>query len=191
MPGQYQFTMRSGPNPGTVFALEGEQLTIGRDSSNEIAINDAEVSRRHARLTFQGGKYVIEDLGSTNGTYVNGQRLTGQRVLKSGEVVSLGEQIQLVYEAVNADPGATMVSARKGKAPEPRPAASSPPPAPQAYAGQVPASQPDAAAAKKTNPLPIVIGVGAVVLICACIAFFWYIDTNYLWCTFFPFLGGC
>jgi pSer/pThr/pTyr-binding forkhead associated (FHA) protein len=189
MPGQYQLTMRSGPNPGTVFTLEGEQLSIGRDSSNEISINDAEVSRRHARLTFQGGKYVIEDLGSTNGTYVNGQRLTGQRVLKSGEVVSLGEQIQLVYEAVDADPGATMVSSRK--APEPR-AAAAPPPAPQAYAGQVPASAPEAdTGAKKTNPLPIVIGVGAVVLICACIAFFWYIDTNYLWCTFFPFLGGC
>ena len=189
MPGQYQLTMRSGPNPGTVFTLEGEQLSIGRDSSNEIAINDAEISRRHARLTFQGGKYVIEDMGSTNGTYVNGQRLTGQRVLKSGEVIALGEQIQLVYEAVDADAGATMVSARKAAAP--RPAVSAPPPAPQAYAGQVPASPPGSTAAKKTNPLPIVIAAGAVVLICACIAFFWYVDANYLWCTIFPFLGGC
>jgi pSer/pThr/pTyr-binding forkhead associated (FHA) protein len=181
--------MRSGPNPGTVFPLEGEQISIGRDSSNEITINDAEVSRRHARLTFQGGKFVAEDLGSTNGTYVNGQRLTGQRVLKSEEVISLGEQIELVYEAVESDPGATMVSSRKAAAP--RAAVAAPPPSPPAYAGQVPASPPESAEGKKINPLPIVIGVGAVVLICACIAFFWYIDSNYLWCTFFPFLGGC
>lgn len=189
MPGQYQITLRSGPNPGAVFALEGEQFSIGRDSTNEITINDAEVSRRHARLTFQGGKFVIEDLGSTNGTYVNGQRLTGQRVLKSGEVIALGEQIELVYEAVEADPGATMVSSRKAAAP--RPPAAAPPPAPPAYAGQVPASSSEPSPARKTNPMPIVIAVGAVVLICACIAFFWYIDANFLWCTFFPFLGGC
>lgn len=188
MPGQYQFTMRSGPNPGTVYPLEGDQLSIGRDSSNEVAINDAEISRRHARLTFQGGKYVLEDLGSTNGTFVNGQRLTGPRVLKPGEVISLGEQIVFVYEAVETDPGATMVSQRKPAAPRP-PAA--PPPAPRQYAGQVPASPPAGMPAKKTKIAPIAIGIGAVVLICLCIGALWYIDRNYLWCTFLPFLGGC
>jgi len=75
MAAQFQFVMRSGPTPGATFSLEGDQLTIGRDSSSGVAINDAEISRKHARLTFQGGKYVIEDLGSTNGTFVNGQRL--------------------------------------------------------------------------------------------------------------------
>lgn len=190
MPGQYQLTMRSGPVPGTVYSLEGEQLTIGRDSSNDIAVNDAEVSRRHARLTFQGGKYVLEDMGSTNGTFVNGQRLTGPRVLKSGEVISLGEQIVFVYEAVESDPGATMVSARKAAAVA-RPAApASPPPAPQPYAGQVPAG-PSEVSAKKFNPLPIVIAVGAIALICVCVGFLWWVDANYMWCTFFPFLGGC
>ena len=42
----------------------GDLLSIGRDSSNEIAVNDAEVSRRHARLTFQGGKYVLDVITS-------------------------------------------------------------------------------------------------------------------------------
>jgi len=190
MPGQYQLTMRSGPNPGTVYALDGDQISIGRDSTNEIPVNDAEVSRRHARLTFQGGKYVLEDAGSTNGTFVNGQRLTGPRVLKSGEVISLGEQIVFVYESVDSDPGATMVSQRK--APAARPVASTPPPPPQPYAGQVPADPIGAAApAKKTNPVPIAIAVGAVVLICACIAFFVWVDQTYRWCVFFPFLSGC
>jgi pSer/pThr/pTyr-binding forkhead associated (FHA) protein len=54
----FQFVMRSGPTPGVIFPLEGDQLIIGRDAVNAVAINDAEVSRKHARLTFQGGKYV-------------------------------------------------------------------------------------------------------------------------------------
>lgn len=190
MPGQYQLTIRSGPNPGTVYALDGDQLTIGRDSSNEIAVNDAEVSRRHARLTFQGGKYVLEDMGSTNGTFVNGQRLTGPRVLKSGEVISLGEQIVFVYEAVNsADPGATIVSPRS--VPEARPVSTPPPPPPQAYAGDVPASLPEAMEQRKLNPVPIAIGVGALLLVCACIVFLVWVDQTYRWCVFFPFIPGC
>ena len=105
MTSQYQLIMRSGPTPGAAYTLEGDQITIGRDSTNGITINDAEISRRHARLTFQGGKYILEDLGSTNGTFVNGQRLAGPRVLKPGEVVSFGEQIVLVFEATNFDAG--------------------------------------------------------------------------------------
>ena len=189
MPGQYQLTMRSGPNPGTVYALDGELISIGRDSSNEITVNDAEISRRHSRLSFQGGKYVLEDMGSTNGTFVNGQRLTGPRVLKSGEVVSLGEQIVFVYEAVMSDPGATVISSRAADI-APRPV-STPPPPPQAYAGQVPAVQPEAAPEKKINPVPIAIAVGAVLLICVCIAFFVWVDQTYRWCVFFPFIPGC
>ena len=189
MPGQYQLTMRSGPNPGTVYALEGDQISIGRDSTNEIPVNDAEVSRRHARLSFQGGKYVLEDMGSTNGTFVNGQRLTGPRVLKSGEVVSLGEQIVFVYEAVEIDPGATMVSPRKAAAV--RPPVAAPPPPPQAFAGSVPASPMAPAPAKKTNIVPIAIAIGAVLFICVCIAFFIWVDQTYRWCVFFPFIPGC
>ena len=191
MPGQYQLTMRSGPNPGTVYALDSEQISIGRDSSNGITVNDAEVSRRHSRLTFQGGKYVLEDLGSTNGTFVNGQRLTGPRVLKSGEVISLGEQIVFVYEAVESDPGATMVSSRAADLIS-RPTSTPSPSTPQQiYAGQVPPDQPEDAAEKKLNPVPIAIAVGAVLLICVCISFFVWVDQTYRWCVFFPFIPGC
>jgi hypothetical protein len=195
MASQFQLIMRQGPTPGATFILEGSQLNIGRDSTNEIVINDAEVSRRHARLTFQGGKYVLEDLGSTNGTFVNGQRLAGPRVLKAGEVVSLGEQIVLVYEVTTNDPGATMVSPRAAAAPAISRPQTPPPPPPADYVGSVPASpapvvsQP--APAKKVNILPIIIAVAVLVFICVCAGILWYIDRNYLWCTFFPFLGGC
>ncbi len=189
----FQFVMRSGPTPGATFSLEGDQLVIGRDSSSGVAINDAEISRKHARLNFQGGKYVIEDLGSTNGTFVNGQRLVSPVVLKSGDVVSLGEQIVLMYEALSGDPGETVLSARKVPArPAPAPAPMPAPPAPQQYYStpvSMPAVPPPVA--RQANNLPIFIVVGVLVLICLCVAALWYIDANYLWCTFFPFIPGC
>jgi len=196
MASQFQLIMRTGPTPGATFILEGDQLSIGRDSTNEITINDAEVSRRHARLTFQGGKYVLEDLGSTNGTFVNGQRLAGPRVLKAGEVVSFGEQIVLVFEVTTNDPGATMVSPRAAAAvPSVSRPASPPPPPPADYVGSVPASPAPSvstpAPAKKMNILPIIIAVAVLFFLCICAGVLWYIDANFLWCTFFPFLGGC
>jgi len=197
MASQYQLIMRQGPTPGAIFSLEGDQLTIGRDSTNEVTINDAEVSRRHARLTFQGGKYVLEDLGSTNGTFVNGQRLAGPRVLKTGEVVSFGEQIVLVFEMSSNDPGATMVSPRAGAIPAAERPASPPPQPPPGYASSMPpqpANQPPVQSsmpANKKNMTPMMIGGGVLLILCICGAALWYIDNNYLWCTFFPFMGGC
>ncbi len=192
MASQFQLIMRTGPTPGAAFTLEGDQMTIGRDSTNEIVINDAEISRRHSRLTFQGGKYVLEDLGSTNGTFVNGQRLAGPRVLKAGEVVSFGEQIVLVFEANNIDSGATVISPRATAVPSVARPISAPPP-PAEYAGSIPASPAPVAyePAKRTNLTPIIIGVGVLFLVCICGGILWYIDANFLWCTFFPFLGGC
>ncbi len=180
---QFQFVMRSGPTPGVVFPLEGEQLTIGRDSSNAVAVNDAEVSRKHARLTFQGGKYVIDDLGSTNGTFVNGQRLAGPVVLKAGDVVSLGEQIVLMFDAINADAGATVAVSRKAVPSAPPVQSYSPPPTP-GYAAP-------AATGQKRNMAPIFIGLGALLFLCLCAGFFWWVDATFRWCVFFPFLSGC
>jgi pSer/pThr/pTyr-binding forkhead associated (FHA) protein len=194
MMSQFQLIMRTGPTPGAAFTLEGDQITIGRDSSNGIVINDAEISRRHARLTFQGGKYVLEDLGSTNGTFVNGQRLAGPRVLKAGEVVSFGEQIVLVFETVTIDPGATMVSPRAAAVPSISRPVMPPPPPPAEYAGSIPASPVPTTAdepveEKKMNMIPIFIGAGVLVFICFCIVVLLIVDadpTGARWCIF-PF----
>ena len=189
MAAQFQFVMRSGPTPGATYSLEGDQLTIGRDSVNGVVINDAEISRKHARLTFQGGKYVLEDLGSTNGTFVNGQRLAGPVVLKSGDVVSLGEQIVLMYDALSVDSGATVMSSRKGV---PAPVVPPPPSQPVAQTPSANYSTP-LTPVKKNNTLVLVIG--GLVLLCLCAIVVYavgtYIDNHYLWCTFAPFLTGC
>ena len=186
---QFQFVMRSGPTPGETFPLEGDQLIIGRDSSNSIAINDAEISRKHSRLSFQGGKYVIEDLGSTNGTFVNGQRLAGPVVLKPGDVVSLGEQIVLMYDVINLDPGATIASPRAARmvAPPVQPVA----PVYNAMPAQNATPVYSSAPAKKTNLVPFFIGGGVLLFLCLCVTFFWWVDATYRWCTFFPFISGC
>jgi len=204
MAAQFQFVMHSGPTPGKTFPIEGDVLTLGREAGNQIVINDAEISRKHIQLVFQGGKYILTDLGSTNGTFVNGQRLTGQHILQPGEVVSLGEQINLLFEAVTvSDPNATMLSSSKPARSTKAAQAAPPPPAPapmppaqsSAYAGQVPAGPAAPAAsgpagqAKSRTPM-IIAGVVVLCLICACAGGLYYIDSANLWCTFFPFLFG-
>src|SRR5258707_11496448 len=129
--GSYRLTVRQGPVPGKVFDLVKDVMTIGRDMNNDVVINDAEVSRNHGRLTSQSGGYLIEDLASTNGTFVNGQRLIGPKLLNPGDVIGLGETIVIEYSYV-ADAGATVVAS----APPPRmmaepPTAPPPPPVPE------------------------------------------------------------
>ncbi len=179
MAGKFQFIMRSGPTPGASYPLEAEMITIGRDASNTIQVNDAEMSRRHARLQFQGGKYIIEDLGSTNGTNVNGQRLSAPYILRPGDVVSFGEQIVLAFEASDFDPGATLASPRSvGARPQP---VATPPPPPQSYAGSV-TSGPLPPVAGRNN-MPII--AGAIILLCLCAvgAFLFFAPTSF-WCIF-------
>jgi len=106
---EYRLVMRQGPTPGLEFELSKSELTIGRDVINDIVINDAEVSRKHVRLLLDSGRYRIEDLGSTNGTFINGKRLVGPHILAIGEQINLGENVLIVYESAQFDPDATMV----------------------------------------------------------------------------------
>ncbi|MCV4783148.1 FHA domain-containing protein, partial [Escherichia coli] len=62
---------------------------IGRDASNDIVLEGLQISKKHARLILSGGQMVIEDLGSTNGTYVNGVRITKQ-ILGPNDTVGIG-----------------------------------------------------------------------------------------------------
>jgi predicted component of type VI protein secretion system len=77
-----------GPT-GRSVALAGE-LTIGRRAACEIALRDDSVSGRHARLRRRSGQWEVEDLGSTNGTFVNGRRVDGPQPLRPGDVIGVG-----------------------------------------------------------------------------------------------------
>lgn len=97
----YQLIVRKGPKVGEKFLLETLSLTAGRDPVSDIILNDPEVSRQHARFTQTDSGYQVQDLGSTNGTFVNGQRLESEPMdLQPGYTVSMGSGITLLYEEV-------------------------------------------------------------------------------------------
>jgi pSer/pThr/pTyr-binding forkhead associated (FHA) protein len=175
MSAQFQLVMRSGPTPGKVFPLEADEVIVGRDATSGVAINDAEVSRKHAKLILHGSAYTIQDLGSTNGTFVNQQRITATQVLNPGDTVSFGEKIILQYEAAY-DPNATMVAGSKQPVtalPVQKPAqapASAPAQAPApVYSGQVPSSPTPVAAQPKKKRTGLIIGIILVLLILVCL----------------------
>src|SRR5215207_5002524 len=102
----FRLIVRRGPQPNQTYDLNKDIVTLGRDITNDIVINDPEVSRHHMRMTRGAGGFTIEDLGSTNGTFINGQRLTGARPMRPGDMIGLGETVTLAYEGVNAGGGA-------------------------------------------------------------------------------------
>jgi hypothetical protein len=165
MAAQYQFVMRSGPNPGKIYPLEALEIIIGRDTSDGITINDAEVSRKHAKLSLHGSTFMIQDLGSTNGTFINGLRLTSTQVLNPGDTVSFGENIVLIYEAAY-DPNATVIAsaqASKTVAPVDKPApapipAPFPTPAPAPVPPPIYRPAPTPAPAPAPAPIPVFSG---------------------------------
>ena len=90
--------MRSGPIPGSSFYLEKPEVTLGRDLSNDIPVPDQEISRRHARFVTRPDGVYIEDLGSTNGTFINGVRISSPQRLNSGDLITLAETTVMSFE---------------------------------------------------------------------------------------------
>ncbi len=107
----YRLTVIKGFNKGEEFPLKGDEITIGRGDENGIVFNIAEVSRAHAVLTKTEGGYMIRDLGSTNGTFVDKKEVGGKYLLKPGDTVMLGDAIYLTYMA-DADPDETLIAPR-------------------------------------------------------------------------------
>jgi len=98
----YWIVIRRGPKLNQMFRLEKDVVTLGRDVANDIAINDPEVSRYHLRLLKRGDAYALEDLGSTNGTQINGVQVSEVKSLNDGDTIMLGDAIVLSYDLVYA-----------------------------------------------------------------------------------------
>jgi len=81
----------TGPHAGEVFKLIPGVITIGRSTDNVLPLSkDKEISRKHTKITYEGGQFVAEDQGSLNGTFVNNDRIEGPRYLEDGDVLMVG-----------------------------------------------------------------------------------------------------
>ena len=93
---------------GKSFELSGKEVTVGRIEDNAIQLEHASVSGHHAVLTLDEQDYVLKDLDSTNGSRVNGEKITSQK-LRRNDMVRLGN-IELLYDSEHAPPGRPMPS---------------------------------------------------------------------------------
>ena len=163
MPGpNFRLILRRGPTPGQAFSLDQLPMTIGRDPANQLPIDGAGVSRRHAQISLSGAGLMVEDLGSSNGTYVNGHRLTAPLVLQPGDRLNLGQNVEFEVEGPTARPAATVFEGAGVAVPPPAPAPAAPhvppptaaparPPAPPARP-QPPAARPPMPPAQPAAP---------------------------------------
>ena len=86
-----------GPNTGARFLLDSDEVSSGRHQDSDIFLDDVTVSRKHATFRREGDDFIVRDVGSLNGTYVNRKRID-DAVLKTGDEVQIGK-FRLVFYA--------------------------------------------------------------------------------------------
>ena len=99
-PGTALLVVLRGPNTGARFLLDDDEVMSGRHPDSDIFLDDVTVSRKHAVFTRTGSGFVVRDVGSLNGTYVN-RELVDEATLKTGDEVQIGK-FRLVFYASQA-----------------------------------------------------------------------------------------
>lgn len=94
--------MVDGPSSGTRFFIEKAELVIGRDDRCDVVIPDRQVSRQHARITLRDEGYILKDLGSKNGTFVNGREVDGPHALQDGDEIQIAYCCKLAFVGAEA-----------------------------------------------------------------------------------------
>jgi pSer/pThr/pTyr-binding forkhead associated (FHA) protein len=89
-PGTALLVVKRGPNAGSRFLLDAEVTTAGRHPESDIFLDDVTVSRRHAEFAREGGGFLVRDVGSLNGTYLNRERIDAAG-LAGGDEVQIGK----------------------------------------------------------------------------------------------------
>ena len=96
--GSAMLLVQRGPDAGARFLLDSDTVSVGRHPDSDIFLDDISVSRRHATFTRSGAGYVIADLGSLNGSYINRDRIDNEVALAGGDEVQIGKY-RLIYFA--------------------------------------------------------------------------------------------
>jgi hypothetical protein len=89
--GPRTLVVTAGPLAGTKITLGEQPILIGRADDSTLVLTDDFASSRHARLTNRGGQWYVEDLGSTNGTYLDQQRVQGPLLVNPGQPIRIGQ----------------------------------------------------------------------------------------------------
>ena len=163
-PDNFRLVVRRGPQPNQTYAISKDLTTLGRDITNDIVINDRETSRHHLRLQRAADTVTVEDLGSTNGTFINGKRVSGAATLQNGDMVGLGETVTLAFEIQRAQQMPAAAPAAGGGLSTPAPLTPPPMEAPPAeasygppsaaFAGQQPLADPYSPPVGESTPAP-------------------------------------
>ncbi|MBV9661515.1 MAG: zinc-ribbon and FHA domain-containing protein [Acidimicrobiales bacterium] len=94
--------VKRGPNAGSRFALSKDRTTIGRHPDSDIFLDDVTVSRRHAEVVHNNGRFTVTDAGSLNGTYLNRERIE-QADMHSGDELQIGKfRLVFLYEVLRS-----------------------------------------------------------------------------------------
>lgn len=134
---EFWLVIQSQGRPDQTFALEQDEVGFGRDPRNALVFDDPEISRQHGRFIRQPEGYLLEDLASLNGTYLNGKRLAPNqpRRLYDGDTIGLTETLTLTYRMRTVEPEEPISPpAPAAPAYDPRTLYSPPPPEPAAWA---------------------------------------------------------
>jgi hypothetical protein len=91
--GPRHLVVTAGPLSGTRITLGEQAILVGRADDSTLVLTDDFASSRHARLTNRGGQWYVEDLGSTNGTYLDQQRVQGPLLVGSGQPIRIGQTV--------------------------------------------------------------------------------------------------
>ncbi|HET9654353.1 MAG TPA: FHA domain-containing protein [Kineosporiaceae bacterium] len=102
--GSALLVVRRGPNAGARFLLDGPRTTAGRRPDSDIFLDDVTVSRKHAEFLRKEGRFVVRDVGSLNGTYVQRDRIE-EVVLRAGDEVQIGKY-RMIFHPSPRDTGA-------------------------------------------------------------------------------------
>jgi predicted component of type VI protein secretion system len=136
-----------------VLPLLQTDVTIGRQADNTIVLSDPQVSRHHAVISWQSGTYVITDLGSANGTYVNEKRIAAQRELRRGYVLRMGNTVLDVFLAPAIPPAPASIADSAARMPT-------------VFAPQVAGEASSASSKRLTLPLIAGLLLGGFVVAC-------------------------
>jgi hypothetical protein len=175
--------------PPQIIGLRGEQankayilgdapFTFGRNPDNAVVFAGGRASRRHAEIRRDGADYLLSDLGSSNGTLVNGQRLTAPHRLRHGDTFEIGDDLfrfdapaPAIDKTLMAAPAPISAPPTVPAGPQPIPPYQQPAPAPGAYVGTLPNTPPAAPPKQRgvSRTLLIILGLVALVLVATCI----------------------